>query len=68
MLTQCVGKALGTSARRWGIASAALAITIQIAAPAAAQTSPSVSIGAGLQTSFVHTEPEDERRRPTRSC
>ncbi len=29
-----------------------------MSAPAAAQTTPAVSVGAGLQTSFVHTDPE----------
>jgi hypothetical protein len=44
-------------ARRWRIAGGASALALMLAAPAQGQTTlPAISIGAGLQTSFVHTE------------
>ena len=37
----------------------ALALPVLAAAPAGAQTAPAVTIGGGVQSSFVHTEPEE---------
>ena len=50
----CSAKVAGWS-RAVGVASA---LTIAAAVPAGAQTLPPVSIGAGMQSSFVHTEPD----------
>ena len=58
MLTPSVRNTPGAVLRRWGLACAALTIASQLAAPAWAQTTPSVSVGGGLQTSFVHNENE----------
>lgn len=41
-----------------GWVSAAAALVMAIGGPVAAQTLPPVSVGAGLRTSFVHTEPD----------
>ena len=54
MFTSCVGKAYD-SLRRWGFTGAMLTAATLSAVTASAQT-PSVSLGAGLQTSFVHNE------------
>ena len=35
-------------------------LTLALAAPAFAQTAPPITIGAGLRTSFVHTDPDDD--------
>ena len=47
-------------AKCWRVSCGASALALVLAAPSIAQTTPTVSIGAGLRTSFVHTEPEDE--------
>ncbi|NOT26507.1 MAG: hypothetical protein HOP16_10445 [Acidobacteria bacterium] len=41
-----------------GWMSAAAALVMAVGGPVGAQTLPPVSIGAGMQTSFVHTEPD----------
>lgn len=44
--------------RRWRIVCSAAAVALGATSPLLAQTTPSVSVGGGLQTSFVHTEPD----------
>jgi hypothetical protein len=41
-----------------GVAGVVVAVAMAWALPARAQTLPPVSVGAGMQTSFAHTEPE----------
>lgn len=51
----------GCSAKvaRWSrVVGVASALTVAVAVPAGAQTLPPVSIGAGMQSSFVHTDPD----------
>jgi hypothetical protein len=43
--------------RTWRTLSAASALALALASPVRAQTTPAVSIGAGVQSSFVHTDP-----------
>ena len=45
--------------RGWQTLGGASALTLALAAPSFGQTAPAVSIGGGLQTSFVHTEVGD---------
>ena len=40
--------------------SVATVLVAAMCASAGAQSLPPISIGGGLQTSFVHTEPEDD--------
>jgi hypothetical protein len=43
----------------WRLVLAAALLCAALAVPASAQTGPSISVGGGLRTSFVHTAPED---------
>jgi hypothetical protein len=45
-------------ARWWRTAGAATALALVVAAPLRAQTAPAISIGGGVQSSFVHTKPD----------
>lgn len=49
----------GITSRRCGAALAAFVFVTQAAGPLAAQTTPSVTVGGGLQTSVVHTDADD---------
>ncbi len=42
----------------WRAICGSSALTLALAAPSLAQTAPPVSIGGGVRTSFVHTEPD----------
>ncbi len=43
---------------RWKAATLAAAAVLSVSGPLFAQTAPSVSVGAGLRSSFVHTNPD----------
>jgi hypothetical protein len=59
VLTRFVRKGLASSAHRWTPAVTLGLASLLVAPPVLAQDLPSVTIGGGMQTSFVHTEPED---------
>ncbi len=59
MLSIGVRRSFSTLARCAWVLGRSSALTLGVAASAFAQTAPAVSIGGGLRTSFVHTEPED---------
>ena len=50
------GKAPGVT-RSWRVLCGTSVVTLALAAPLLAQTTPAVTIGGGLQTSFLHTDP-----------
>ena len=47
-----------SGARWWKTIGAAIALSLAVAAPLRAQATPTVSIGGGVQSSFVHTKPD----------